>query len=40
MWPTAGDRLFTPSMDEAAVKAAKAAKAGWADAIERTLTKK
>ncbi len=31
------DRLFTPSMDEAAVKAAKA---GWADAIERTLTKK
>ena len=34
-WQT--DRLFTPSMDEAAVKAAKA---GWADAIERTLTKK
>ena len=31
------DRLFTPSMDEAAVKAAKA---GWVDAIERTLTKK
>ena len=31
------DRLFTPSMDEAAVKAAKA---GWADVIERTLTKK
>jgi len=37
LWPTAGDRLFTPSMDEAAVKAAKA---GWANAIERTLTKK
>lgn len=31
------DCLFTPSVDEAAVKAAKA---GWADAIERTLTKK
>ena len=31
------DSVFTPSMDEDAVKAAKA---GWADAIGRTLTKK
>ena len=31
------ERVFTPSMDEATVKAAKA---GWAEAISRTLTKK
>lgn len=31
------DRVFTPEMDE---KSVKAAKAGWADAISRTLTKK
>lgn len=31
------DRVFTPAMDEVSVKAAKA---GWADAIGRTLTKK